>query len=108
MKKQKFEKEKETRASQPLQLIQSYLMGPLKTKSLGGASYMLTIIDDFNRMNFRYLIEHKDQTFDMFKDFMALVKNETNLKIKMLRLNNGGEYVSNEFNDFYAKHGIKR
>ena len=26
----------------------------------------------------------------------------------MLRLDNGEEYNSNEFNDYYAKHGIKR
>lgn len=59
-------------------------------------------------MTFGYLLEHKDQKFDMFKEFMALVENQTYLKIKMLRSNNWGEYISNEFNDFCAKHGIKR
>jgi len=50
-------------------------MGPFLTKSLGGASYLLTFIDDFNRMTFGYLLEHKDQTFDRFTDFKALVEN---------------------------------
>ena len=83
-------------------------MGPFQTKSLGGTSYVLTFIDDFSRMTFGYLLEHKDQTFERFKDFKALVENQTNLKIKMLRSNNGEEYNSNEFNAFCAKYGIKR
>ena len=34
-----------------------------------------------------------------FKAFKALVENETNLKIKCLRLDNGGEFTANEFNE---------
>ena len=83
-------------------------MGPFQTKSLGGASYVLTLFNDFSRMNFGYLLEHKDQTFESLKVFKAFIENQTNLKIKMLRLDNGGEYSSNEFNEFCAKYGIKR
>ena len=108
MHRKKFEKDKATRASQPLQLVDSNLMGPFQTKSLGGASYILTFIDDFSRMTFGYLLEHKDQTFKSFKFFKAFVENQTNLKIKMLRSDNGGDYSSNEFNEFCAKYGIKR
>ena len=83
-------------------------MGLFKTKSFGGASYILTFINDFSRMTFGYLLEHKDQTFESFKNFKALVENKINIKIKMLRLNNKGEYNNNEFNVYYAKYGIKR
>ena len=51
-------------------------------------------------MIFGYLFKYKDQIFDRFKYFKTLVENQTNLKIKMLRSNNGGEYNSNEFNTF--------
>ena len=108
MNRQKFEKDKATKASQLLQLVHSDLMSPFQTKSLGGASYVLTFINDFSRMTFGYLLKHKDQTFDRFKDFRALVENQTNLKIKMLRLDNGGEYNNNEFNTYCAKYIIKR
>jgi transposase InsO family protein len=36
------------------------------------------------------------------------VENQTGNKIKVLRSDNGGEYTSNDFNDFCAREGIKR
>ena len=36
--------------------------------------------------------------FEKFKAFKALVENETNLKIKHLRSDNGGEFSLDEFN----------
>ena len=44
----------------------------------------------------------KDQVFSQFQEFKALVENQTERKIKVLRLGNGGEYTSNEFKNFYA------
>ena len=37
-----------------------------------------------------------------------MVENETHMKIKCLRSENGGEFTSNEFNEFWETHGIKR
>ena len=35
-------------------------------------------------------------------------ENDLGMKIKCLRSYNGGEFSSNEFNEFYEDHGIKR
>jgi hypothetical protein len=38
----------------------------------------------------------KDEVFSQFQDFMAQVENQIGKKIKVLRLNNGEEYTSND------------
>jgi hypothetical protein len=36
------------------------------------------------------------------------VENQTEKTIKVLRMNNGGEFYENEFNEFYKKCSIER
>ena len=43
-----------------------------------------------------------------FCEFKALAEKESGKKIKALRSDNGGEYVSQQFKDLCAAEGIKR
>ena len=52
-------------------------------------------------------MKHKDEAFEIFEEFKALVENHTGKKINIFRSHNGGEYISNEFIDFCKKVGIK-
>ena len=45
---------------------------------------------------------------DKFKEFKALVENQTGRRIRVLRSDNGGEYTLGGFVDFYGEAGIKR
>ncbi len=46
--------------------------------------------------------------FDKFKAYKALVETQTGMKIKTLRSDNGGEFVSKNFDDFWRECGIQR
>eukprot|EP00253_Pinus_taeda_P015860 PITA_15860 len=55
-----------------------------------------------------FKIEHEgDEFFTWFHAFKALVENQTEKKIKILRTDTGTEYESNEFNDYCREYGIK-
>jgi hypothetical protein len=46
--------------------------------------------------------------FDKFKAYKALVENQIGMKIKTLRSDNGGEFVSKKLDDFWHECGIQR
>jgi len=50
----------------------------------------------------------KDELFSRFREFKALVENQTGKRIKVLRSENGGEYTSNEFKSLCKDAGINR
>ena len=50
-------------------------------------------------------MKKKDEVFENFK---ALVENLPEKRIKTLRSDNGGEFTSGEFNEYWKEVGIKR
>ena len=53
-------------------------------------------------------MKNKDEVFNKFKEFKALIENHTEKKIKTFRSDNGGEFTSNEFDELCRDSEIKR
>ena len=51
-------------------------------------------------------MKHKSETFEKFKEFQSEVENQRDRKIKFLRSDRGGEYLSDEFGTQLRKCGI--
>ncbi|KAL4304010.1 hypothetical protein GQ457_10G012770 [Hibiscus cannabinus] len=103
-----FPKEATSRATEPLQLVHTDACGPIKPPSFGKSRYFLLFIDDYNRKTWVYFLKQKSEAFGAFKNFKALVEKENGFEIKSLRSDRGGEFTSNEFNDFCKANGIRR
>ncbi|GKF05058.1 retrovirus-related pol polyprotein from transposon TNT 1-94 [Tanacetum coccineum] len=73
----------------------------------GGSRYYVTFIDDSSRKVWVYFLKNKSEVFNTFKKRKAAVENETNLQVKCLKSDNGGEYSSREFIEYYAENGIR-
>ena len=69
----------------------------MSIEACGGYRYFLTFANDLSRYGYIYLIKHKSETFEKLKEFQSEVENHCNKKIKFLRSDHGGEYLSYEF-----------
>jgi hypothetical protein len=79
-----------TRAKGILEMIHSDVFGPVPVPSLGKSVYYVSFINYFSRNTWIYFLRKKSEIFDKFKEFKALVENQTEKKIKVLRTDNGG------------------
>jgi len=91
-----------------LQLVHSDVFGPISVPSLGKSVYAVSFINEFSRNTWIYFLTKKSEVFDMFKEFKALVENQVEKRIKVLRKDNGEELCGNEFEEFCKKCGIAR
>ena len=91
-----------------LEIIHSDVCGPMSSKSLSGYVYYVSFIDDFSRNTWIYFLKRKDELFNKFKEFKALVENHTEKKINIFQSDNGGEFTSNEFKELCKDSWIKR
>lgn len=114
------------RATKLLELVHSDLCGPMEHLSIGKARYFITFIDDFSRKVFVYFLSSKTGILEIFRNFKSMVENQTECKIqqlqprsskivedkcgntiKILRADNGGEYVNREFENYLKSCGIR-
>ena len=96
------------RTEKKLELVHSDLCGPLEVHSIQSKKkYILTFIDDYTRRTWVYLLSTKDETFDAFRSFKARAERQSECKLKILRTDGGGEYISNEFKAYLSQEGIE-
>ena len=76
-----------------LEQMYSDVCGPMRDKSLGGASYFVTFIDDASRKVWAFALKSKDQVYPIFVDFHKVVERDIGKKLKSIRTDNRDEYI---------------
>jgi transposase InsO family protein len=99
---------RDSKAKGVLELTHSDVCGPMPSSSISGYVYYAYFIDDYSRKTWVYFLKSKDEVFNKFKEFKALIENLSEIKINILKSNNGGEYTSKEFVNYCKYVGIKR
>ena len=70
------------RATDILEIIHTDICGPMSVEARGEYRYFLTFTDNLSRYGYIYLMKHKSETFEKFKEFQSEVENHRNKKIK--------------------------
>ncbi|GKB46678.1 putative ribonuclease H-like domain-containing protein [Tanacetum coccineum] len=94
--------------SQPLQMLHMDLFGLTFVKSLMKKMYCLVVTDDFSRFSWVFFLATKDETSEILKTFITGIENLINLRVKVIRCDNGTEFKNRVMNQFYEMKGIKR
>ena len=94
------------RATDILEIIHTDVCSLMSVEARGEYRYFLTFTDDLSRYGYIYLMKHKSETFEKFKEFQSEVENHCNKKIKFLRTDRGEEYLSYEFGLHLKQCGI--
>ena len=95
------------RADELLGLVHSDVCGKMNEKSLGGAEYFLSFIDDKTRYVWVYPLRTKDEVYEKFREWKAMVELATGKRLKVINTDNGGEYTSREFETYLKAEGVR-
>lgn len=96
------------RASNPLEIVNMDLAGPFEPDTLERARYFLVIVDNYSRYYHVVGLKHKDAALSKFVAFKNEHEKRLEKHIKVVRSDNGGEFINTAFDLFMRNEGIKR
>ncbi|KAL4591437.1 hypothetical protein LXL04_004402 [Taraxacum kok-saghyz] len=87
-------------------LIHLDVWGPYKVATTERCRYFLTVVDDYTRAVWVFLLKGKDEVFGHIVNFYNMIKNQFDKTIKIVRSDNGTEFINQNFNTFFETKGI--
>ncbi|GJZ94042.1 retrovirus-related pol polyprotein from transposon TNT 1-94 [Tanacetum coccineum] len=71
------------------------VLSPYKVVSRDGYKYFLTVVDDYSRAVWAYLVKSKDEVPFLVESFVELIYTQFNKRVKNFSSDNGNEFVNN-------------
>ncbi|CAH9101689.1 unnamed protein product [Cuscuta europaea] len=81
-----------TRAFEAFEMIHCDVWGPYRTQASCGSRYFLTVVDDYFRAVWIYLMREKNEVGQILKNFLAMAKLQFKQEGKIIRTDNGTEF----------------
>ncbi|CAI7744545.1 unnamed protein product [Closterium sp. NIES-54] len=95
-------------AKAPLPLVNMDVVGPTRAPSLSVSHYFLTIMDNHTRAVWVYPLKTKGEVAAaVLKEWMQRAQRESGHKVKIIRTDNGGEFIGADFEAVLKKKGIQ-
>lgn len=93
-------------SSNNFDLIHIDVWGPYKQITHNKCSYFLTIVDDHSRATWVFLFAHKTQVPNLIKHFISYVQNQFQTTVKIIRTDNGSEFINFDVTSYMSSVGI--
>lgn len=87
-------------------LIHVDVWGPYRHPTIDKCRYFLTIVDDYSRAVWVHLMPSKQHTVSHLKAFHKHVQTQYNTNIKVIRSDNGSEFLNASLREYLTNHGI--
>ncbi|GJV45172.1 putative ribonuclease H-like domain-containing protein [Tanacetum coccineum] len=94
--------------TKPLFMLHMDLFGPTFVSSLMHKKYCLVVTDDYSNFTWVFFLTTKDETSEILKNFIKEIENLMDLKVKIIRSDNGTEFKNKVTDYFCREKGIKR
>jgi len=94
------------RATGILDLVHTDVCGPIEVASVGQSRYFVTFIDDHSGWVCVFPMKHKSETSECYLSYEKFSERETGRKIRTVRSDRGGEYLSDYLQTHFASNGI--
>ena len=93
------------RATRPLQLVHTDIIGPL-IPSVYGERYVITFIDDYTHYSVTQVLTNRSEAAEKFQSYAKFATAKFNTKISTVRCDNAREIVMGQFKSFCDEEGI--
>lgn len=90
----------------PFQIIHMDIWGPFHIATRNGEKYFLTIVDEYTKSTWIYLMHSKLDVLQMIKKFVALVHNQFSSSIEIVRTDNATDFFKSECTTFFNFLGV--
>ena len=81
----------------PFELIHCDIWGPYYTSAPHGHQYFVTIVDDYTRFKWVFLLEQKSDVITVIPRFFNMVETQFNCRIKGFKSENAKELAFTKF-----------
>ena len=76
--------------------------------SLGRKKYAMVIVDEYTRYTWVYFLTKKDETAQILIEHVKLLDKGSNDKVKIIRSDNGTEFINVTMEEFCKERGLKQ
>ena len=93
------------RASASFELVHSYVWGPCPMSPIR-FQYFVTLVDDYSRTTWLYLMKNRSELFSHFRALCAEIHTQFHVYVQNMRSDNAKKYLFEQFKSFMLQNDI--